>query len=220
MSRSLIATAGLTLFGLTGCMEEFVQEPQLRMRPIHTPQLPEASVAVAARVDQVGRQLIGQNPFLGVEPTFHTYGRKEPEITHPTLDGVMVTEGLVLRCETDDELAAVLAIELSKMAAERRAADRLKVERLPHLPDAGATSLGPDPTQTGTQAMIDKASAARNRTKPLHDGTHTRPEEILEGAGFDPKALDAVVGLVREAEGNHALGEHLGSRGRSPRWSN
>jgi hypothetical protein len=163
---------------------------------------------------------VGQNPFLGVEPTFHTYGRSEPEITHPDLNGVLVTEGLVQRCRTDDELAAVLALELAKMSAERRAVDRLKVEQLPQLADAGATGLGADPTQTGTQAMIDKASAPRKPTKRLADGSHARPEDILKGAGFDPKALDVVAPLVREAERNHALGEHLGPRGQTPRWSN
>jgi hypothetical protein len=220
MSRALIATTGLALLGLTGCLDEFVNEPSIHNKVIDVPQLPEASVAVAARVDVIGRQLLGQNPFLGVEPTFHTYGREEPEITHPDLNGVLVTEGLVKQCRSDDELAAVLALELAKMAAERRAADRLKAERLPHLPDAGATGLGADPTQTGTQAMIDKTAAPRPRSKPLNDGAHTRAEDILKGAGFDPKALDTVAPLVAEAQRNHAFDAHLGPRGRTPRWSN
>ncbi len=216
MSRCM-ALVGCLLLSLTGCIDEFVHDPPLRNKAIDVPQLPEASVAVAARVDQIGRQLVGQNPFLGVEPTFHTYGRREPEITHPDLNGVLVTEGLVQRCRTDDELAAVLALELAKMAAERRAVDRLKVEQLPQLADAGAMNLGADPTQTGTQAMIDKTTVPRKR---LADGKHTRPEDILKGAGFDPKALDAVASLMREAERNHALDVHLGPRGNTPRWSN
>lgn len=220
MSRCMVALVGCLLVALTGCMDEFVDGPSIRNKEVEVPQLPEASVAVAARVDQIGRQLVGQNPFLGVEPTFHTYGRSEPEITHPDLNGVMVTEGLVQRCRTDDELAAILALELEKMSTERRAADRLKVEQLPQLPDAGTTSLGADPTQTGTQAMIDKLSAPRKRTKQLHDGAHTRAEDILKGAGFDPKAIDAVASLRNEIERNHALDKHLGPRGSIPRWSN
>jgi len=216
MARCMVLV-GCLLFALTGCMDEFVDGPSIRNKRVEVPNLPEASVAVAARVDQIGRQLVGQNPFLGVEPTFHTYGRSEPEITHPDLNGVLVTEGLVQRCRNDDELAAVLALELAKMSAERRAVDRLKVEQLPQLADAGATSLGADPTQTGTQAMIDKATAPRKR---VADGSHTRPEDILKGAGFDPKALDAVAPLMQEARGNHALDKHLGPRGNVPRWSN
>ena len=217
MSRCVLAIVGCLLLTLTGCLDEFVDGPSIRNKAIEVPQLPEASVATAARVDLIGRQLVSQNPFLGVEPTFHTYGRSEPEITHLDLNGVMVTEGLVQQCRTDDELAAVLALELAKMADERRAVDRLKVEQLPQLADAGATSLGADPTQTGTQAMIDNATAPRKR---LADGSHTRPVDILKGAGFDPKALDAVASLMREAERNHALSKHLGPRGNTPRWSN
>ena len=104
MFRSLWVAA--LFVGLAGCLNEEIDHSTYRGKAIDVPNLPEASVAAALRVDQVGQKLIHHNPLLGIEPTFHTYGQKDPEIFHPDLNGVFITEGLVTKCQSDDELAA------------------------------------------------------------------------------------------------------------------
>ena len=225
MKRWAILPAAL-LAGLTGCMEGEFDHATIRNKRIETPDVTEASVAVAARVDQVGRSLVGQNPFLGVEPTFHTFGRKDPEVYHPDANGVFVTEGLVARCRTDDELAAVLALELAKMSAEQRAAGRLrKPEPLRSLPDAGTLSaggIGPDQNQLGTQALFDQnlgRSGDGTKPAPPIGDQRAAAADILKSAGIDPKALDVVEPLVQDAARHHAIAEQLGGRGLKPRWT-
>ncbi len=219
--------AAVLLVGLAGCLDEELDRPgtTLRNKPVELPNVPPASLAAAARVDQVGRKLLGQNSFLGVEPVFQTYGRKEPEVFHPDLNLVIVTEGLVGRCQSDDELAAVLSLELAKMSAERRAADRLRgndpIAPLPDAPVVSAGGLSSDQNQLGTQALFDKKLGHSGRPKPpAAADPNTSAAEILKSAGFDPKALDRVAPLVREAGANHAVADGMGGRPAKPVWSN
>jgi hypothetical protein len=169
--------------------------------------------------------LLELNPFLGVEPSFQTYGRKEPEIFHPDPHGVFITEGLVERCKTDAELAAVLATELGKMSAERRAADRMHIPDPLQTPgDSGGTlmagGVSSDQNQLGMQALIDQKTR-RNLGRPgPNENPHALAQQILTSAGKDPKALDEIAPILREAGRNHYMAEHLGRRGDKPFWSN
>ena len=108
-----------------GCLDADKPRGGLNNVPVDTSKANAAPTEMAARVDQVGRQLVGTNPFLGFEPTFHTLGQTEPEICHPDSGGVFVTAGLVERCRGDAELAAVLATELAIMRAEKRLTDHM-----------------------------------------------------------------------------------------------
>jgi hypothetical protein len=214
--------AAVAAAGLAGCLDEEVAKSGFRSKPVDVPAASEASVAVAARVDQVGRQLVSQNPFLGVEPTFHTIGRREPELHHPDLSGVFITEGLAGRCQTDAELAAVLATELAKMAAEKRTADRMRLpDPLQTLPDAGGTAPGSDPTQLAVQAVFDQklTRGDKKEKKPTTDDPRALAEEILRSAGYEAKSLDTVAPLLEEARRHSAVAEHLGGRRSKPRWS-
>lgn len=147
MSR--LAILGTALVGLAsaGCLDEMLNRsgeiPGIG-KPIDTPKLPEASIATAARVDQVGRELLAANPFIGVDPTFHTVALPEPAIGHPDFGGVVVTEGLVNRCKTDAELIAVLATELGQMSAEKRLVERVRstdADSAPAATDARETTV-------------------------------------------------------------------------------
>ena len=203
-----------------GCLDADKPRWGLNNTPVDTSQYPAAPTEVAARVDQLGRQLVGANPFLGFEPTFHTLGQAEPEVCHPDSGGVFVTAGLVAGCKSDAELAAVLATELAIIRAERRLTDRpRKLEPLATLPDGGT---GPDPTQLGTQALFDKTlgsrPAATKSDKP--EDRRTTAAEMLRNAGYDPAALDAVEPLLAEAGRHHKAAVTFGGRGGQPRWSN
>ena len=96
------------------------------MRPtMPGPRVPE-NEATARRVLAVSRKLIDANPQAGLRPLFITAGSPHPEIFHDGggMNGyhVVVSEGLVNQCKTEAELAAVLALEMGKIVAEREAA--------------------------------------------------------------------------------------------------
>lgn len=224
MRRRATVCAGL-LTCLAGCFGgEFDHGTAYKNEPVAVPEQSEASVAVAVRVDQVGRQLLAQNPFLGVEPTFNTLGRAEPEIFHRDSHGVFVTERLVQRCRTDEELAAVLASELGKMSASRRIADRMRVsEPLATIPDAAAVSpggIGSDQNQLGVQAIFGQQlpRQARDKSAPKDDPKRIAAE-ILKSAGHDPKRLDDVAPILDDAARHTSAARQLGVRSDSPRWS-
>lgn len=224
MRRRLLAVG---MIALAGCLDSELERSGsgFRNKPVEMPNVPAASVDAAARVDRVGRELLAHNPFLGVEPSFQTYGRKEPEIFHPDPHGVFITEGLVARCKTDAELAAVLATELGKMSAERRTADRMRVPDPLRTPgDSGGTMMAggvsSDQNQLGMQALIDQ-KARQNRGRPGADeNPHALAEQILTSSGIDAKALTEVAPTLREAGRNHYMASHLGGRGDKPKWSN
>ena len=81
-----------------------------------------ASLQTAERVETLGRQIIAQNTFTGLDPLFHTIGVPEPMLFHRGTAELFVSEGLVNRCKTEAELAAVLCSELGQMMAEKQAA--------------------------------------------------------------------------------------------------
>jgi hypothetical protein len=204
-----------------GCLDD-ADRSTLRNKAVDTSVADEPPLAVAARVDQVGRQLVGTNPFLGVDPTFHTLGRADPEIGHPGPDGVFITTGLVDRCRTDAELAAVLASELAKMVAEKRAADRLsRPDTIRPVPDAGNLSAGgvsSDLNQLGTQALFDRKLGSPDRKRPPDD-TRALTADILKAAGYEPTAAAAVEPLLAEAGRHSAVAKWLGGRSAPPAWT-
>ena len=200
-----------------GCLDADKPRDGLNNVLVDTAKYPAASSEVAARVDQVGRQLVGSSPFLGFEPTFHTLGQPEPEICHPDRGGVFVSAGLVERCRSDAELAAVLATELAVIKAEQRLTDRRRHEPLAPLPDGAA---GTDPTQLGTQAVFDKNLGTKPPPADKPEDRRTTALELLKAAGYDPAVLDAVEPLLTEAARNHKASATFGGKSGRPRWSN
>ena len=149
----VLFAAGLG-FAVAGCLGAFTaDEKTVRNKPVETPKLPEASVELAARVDQVGRDLMSATPFFPVEPTIHTVAMSEVFVTHPDLAGVLVSEGLAKKCRSDAELAAVLAAELGQMAAEKRAADRLRT---------GTGDPPPDPREAAVELLTAAGFSAKD----------------------------------------------------------
>src|SRR5438270_9919699 len=78
-----------------------------------------ATEAESVRVDAVGQKLLAANDKANLHPHFACVGVKEPEVFHQGEAMVYVTEGLTRQCETEGQLAAVLSVELARMAAER-----------------------------------------------------------------------------------------------------
>ena len=86
--------------------------------------MPKADLATAERVETIGRKIIAQNTFPGIEPLFHTVGVPESVLFHRGTEELFVSEGLIKKCKTDGELAAVLCSELGQMIAEKKSARR------------------------------------------------------------------------------------------------
>src|SRR5262249_10944589 len=132
----------------------------------HAPATEEA----AKRVALMGQRLVEANPQMALKPAFTTVGAPHPGLFHVVTgsgprraDPGVISEGLVKLCQTDAQLAAVLAQELGKMVSEREAlvsaAARAPV-RPPPLEvrvgnDSGGAFGSPDGTRYIELAKLD-----------------------------------------------------------------
>jgi hypothetical protein len=200
----------------------------LREREVKPPTVAPASVAAAARVDKLGRQLVAGSPFLGLDPTFQTIGPvkaggiSEPELFHRDSTGVFLTEGMVDLCRKDEELAAVLAHELGQMAAEARRTDRMRLrDPIPAVamggkPD-GSTDF--DPARDAYLADFEKNVRKPTERKmfPVTDANKIA-KQILADAGFAEKWLDDVQPTLKKANRTQVIAKQLGGATAAPKW--
>jgi hypothetical protein len=179
-----------------------------RARLNYTPASPDMGM----RVDAVGRKLVAANPLSVVKPTFATIGAPAPEIFHVDPTIVYVTEGLVKQCNSEAELAAVLASEMGKMVSEREAsisrAARVAEAPLPIALPIGSQgdALASDPSRIYELAKYEQEhpKSARKKIVPPPD-PRLVAQGLLENAGFRTSDLDAVAPVLRSAEQNSAL---------------
>ena len=214
LMRRLLTLAPLLALG---CLNEPNSRSLSPGKPADN-QVTDATRALAARVDQIGSELVAQNPFLGVTPTFMVVGRPGREIGHPDLNGVLVSEGLAAQL-SDDELAGLLALELGQMSAEaKRARDYVRDRPMPTLPSGGAF----DPSQTMTQALVDEQ--ARKSVGRRNANASEPPKQIaariLESSGRKADVLNAVEPLYSAASRAPDGPSTLGGKTPPPRWTN
>jgi hypothetical protein len=188
------------------------------------PDLPRAHVATAERVETLGRRIVAQNAFTGIEPLFTTVGVPESVLFHKGAEELVVSEGLVKQCKSEAELAAVLCSELGQMVVEKRAARRAGVDR-DTIPDAalpGGTSpaggVADDPGRAAELAYRERreAKAPALRIDAGEAAKHAR--DLLKGAGFKPEELDRVEPLLRQSERGAALRKQMSGSAAPPRW--
>ncbi len=227
MSRA-VQLAGLALLALAGCipLEQFRTEstdlasvPTSPFPPSVTQNVKRAKLNYTPaeqdlcwRVDAVGRKLVASNPLCVVKPAFFsTIGAPDPEIFHPDFTIIYITAGLVQKCTTEAELAAVLASELGKMVSEREAAisreARVADPPLPiALPISGqGNPLAADPTHYIEMAKYEKEHPRSHKKIVPPPDPHLVAQSLLENAGFQKSDLDAVAPLLRTAEQNYTL---------------
>lgn len=175
---------------------------------------PVASAQAATRVHAVGREVIAANGAdFRDKPVFMTVGLTEPMIFHRQSGDVVISEGLVQRCGTDAELAAVLCHELGKVAAEQ--AERGPPPAETDLPPAPAPGLigGPDPdmTRRAEEALYD-------RRRPRANGRAAKPDpqalakSFLTKTGHTADDLARMEAVLREAEENAEKREFMRGR--------
>lgn len=216
----------VSILALAGCADVLCDRSVNGMvnKEVKTPVVTQASVESSARVDKTGRQLLSGSPFLGVEVAFQTIGRAEPELFHHDAHGLFISEGLVNRCKSNDQLAAVLASEIAQMVAETRMTERMQLPE--PIPEAalgnkldGTTDF--DPPRAMELARFEKL--ARNpaeKKKWASADPRAIAKGMLKDAGFDSKSLDEVAPMLHEAGRNQNIAKQLGGRGDTPRWSN
>lgn len=222
MTRRLIALAAAGFAcGFTGCVGDPLRPaPVVSGTVVDTPRLTPASSAVAERVSFVGSDLLAATPLGVPEIDFFTVASAESELFHRDTSAVFVSEGLADRCRTDDELAAVLALEVGRLTAEfRRAARRQVHDPIPAVASGPKVGGGPDPAEVIYLAQFDrmKQAPADKLNWPTVDPREIAAE-LLRNAGRDPKLLSDVAPLVKAA-GDNPTARQLGGASVPPKWS-
>ncbi|HLW66682.1 MAG TPA: hypothetical protein VKS79_15310 [Gemmataceae bacterium] len=194
------------LLGLVGCANDagnFDHGSPIRSEP--SPITPEANLQAATRVDSLGRAILAANPGISARPLFRTIGSPELEIFHKSTADIYITQGLVDRCKTDGELAAVLCSELGKMVAEREAMltpEERKARMLPPLddgirPDIAGAHTGPDQFRLRELAKFDKERNDQATVAPPSPDWLART--YLKKAGYEVGELATVKPLLDSA---------------------
>ncbi len=192
-------------------------------RPRATPAYTQASIDVVTRVDSLGRKLLEKNPQIGFRPLFTAGVDPQPEIFHKGTTEIVVTDGLVKKCTTDGELAAVLAHELGKMVAEQEAlagsVDPSK--RRGPAPDLRIGSTVGDPTDPVfliERSKFDGKDRIQQTSPPLPPDPKVLAKTYLKQAGFAETNLDSAENALKEAEKNSTWERQMKS-GQVTNWT-
>ncbi len=220
-----IATFALLI--LCGCQDSkwFRTAGRLVNTPVTVPKTREPSVAAAARVDQMGRQILSANLFCGVDTSFQLIGNDEPLLFHRGQESVFISDSLVNRCASDEQLAAVLCHELAKMVAEKRNAARMGYAE--PLMNVTQTNNGEMGGITGDQFRLAELAAIEKRTpKSVVDrvlSETTDPKkiavELLKTTGIEESHYADVSTLLKGVNKNRDVIQQLDGGSQAPEWT-
>jgi len=178
-----------------------------------------ATPRIAEKVDDLGRKIIARNSFTGLDPFFNTIGVPENVLFHNGPDKLYVSEGLVIACRNEAEMAAVLCSELGKMIAEQRQARALGREKDPQP----VVRVAPNGLQSGEVASqpstIPSVGPAGQDAATTHDPV-ALAKDLLQGAGFDPSELDRIAPLLKSTPRGEALRKQMAGSAPTPTWVN
>jgi hypothetical protein len=178
--------------------------------------LPKAELENAARVDQVGRKLLAASGDAQWNPLFMTIGSDTEAVFHQGQNQIYITEGLVKRCATDEELASVLAAEMGAMRVEKRASmpevarSRREPPPMPRLtPDVAGSSMAPDMTRLAELADFEKRNGKRYPERDLPQETPDQlATDLMLQAGYPQEAYRKACPLIRQAQNNADREKH------------
>jgi hypothetical protein len=203
----------------SGCLPTEEGSTQIAYNPFGTPPPPPqqrtvsyspASAELCERVDFIGRTILAANNQIGLKPYFATIGSPSVEIFHKDASMVYVTAGLVNKCASEADLAAVLSLELGKMVAEREAMTPRQT-RQPDVPPPIQMPIGNDRypgntdlTHLAEQGKYENAHPRKPRRLPPPDPA-VLARGYLHNAGYPKEQLDAVAPVLQAAEHNFDL---------------
>jgi hypothetical protein len=207
-------SAGVALIALTGCVHDGLWEGASdRNRVIKPPITKKQQVAqqqTAERVVALGRRVIDQNTFTGLEPVFHLVGVKDPLLFHRGTEELFISDGLVAKCRSDDELAAVLCTELGRMIAEKRA-ERALGKDIDPIAAKGERADIPGAEPVGTPLTAG--------TRPVTPADPTAlADELMRGAGFDPVHLGRIEPILKNANRTDGIRKQMVGNAPAPVW--
>jgi hypothetical protein len=197
--------------------------PAAATRPRDRSAYPPASGEIGWRVEMVGRKVLTANPQTGLRPVFITIGSPEPEVFHGGVNAVYVTQGLVQKCQTDGQLAAVLSLELGKMVSEREAlaspGSRRPERRPPPEVPFGNAGQGAGAFDQVREAELARFGPVRRRPAEVLPPPDPKllAREYLKKTGYLEAELDGVTPLLDAARGNYNLEKQL--KATTPAWS-
>jgi hypothetical protein len=217
-----IASALILALGLVGC--DGVHSAYLTPgdRAAHEVRMPKeleakrapAAEAAALRAINVAQKLLDANPGLGARPNLLTLGDPKKTIFHsgnPQAGAQMfISQGMIDACKDDGQLAAVLATELGKIAAERAAQEAmLGVDRNP-IEERIGDDHGAFGNGDGTRLMeAARREALLKQQKPVKPDPAALAKTYLTKAGYEADALKQVAGLLVDASKDDSLAEHF-----------
>jgi hypothetical protein len=183
------------------------------------PASPEAGLTV----ERVGQRLLAGNKQLGIKPAFKTISGPDPEIGHMDTSFVFITESLVRQCKSENQLAAVLSLELGNIISERETLinpeHRNPPKRLPiEVPMGNAGQF------TGMTQLHDSELAKLDADRRSPPKRFVAPDprmlarKYLEAAGYDSKELDSTPSLPPAAEKNYMLEQPVTGASAGPMW--
>ena len=218
-----LSIASLTSIQLSGCGgddpyqqerrdpfgQTAIRQQQLRIRDA------KATQESALRVASVGKRLVRTNDPKKRDERFifQCIGAPQSAIFHKSPNTIIITEGLVKKCKTEGELAAVLSIQMGKLISEREvlAGNHASDDRLPPIdvpigPDSAGPFGSPDGTRMMELAKYEKQRRMRRRTKstPPPDPM-VLARSFLKKGGFTEKELESAKPLIKEAAQNVTL---------------
>lgn len=178
----------------------------------------------SARVNGVGWKLVAANPQLGVKPMFATIGSPQPELFHKGTTLICITDGLVKRCKTDDELAALLSYEMGRMISEREMTAAPKTRnpepRPPiDLPMGNAGQVvAPDPARVAELVRYEK-----EKKRAAQPAAPPDPKQLartyLENAGFGSAVLETIGPMLDAADRNYLIERQFRSVPTETTWT-
>jgi hypothetical protein len=165
---------------------------------------------LAMKVDYVGQKILAANPDAKIKPYFATIGAPQAEVFHQSDKLVYITEGLVKKCKSEGQLAAVLSEELAAMEAERRTLARTRVRDADQskpltVPIGNAGQFNtPDLTHLAELSKVDR-SPQQQPKRPAPIDTEALARSFLKNAHFADSDYESARPLLKEAESNCTL---------------
>lgn len=212
--RAAMALGSVCLGTLTGCLSDF---RFWDTKPAE-PKVTVASLEVARRVDELVKRIVDQNTFTGLEPIVRVLGVPESVLFHRGTSEVFISEGLVKKCKTEPELAAVLCSELGKMMAQKQAGIKVGRDRdsIPEIALPGGNASDASRVREAELALQQR----RVDEKKAQDESEAAQlsKLLLKGAGFDSAEYDSVQGMVRQSDRGEAIKKQMAGTAAAPTW--
>ena len=209
-----LLTGSLGLASATGCLSDLrLWDDKPKEHKVSL-----ASVEVARRVDDLTKRIVDQNTFTGLEPIVRVIGVPEAVLFHRGTSEIFISEGLVKKCKTDPELAAVLCSELGRMMAQKRAGIALgrNADPIPAiaLPGGSFDSNGVREAELALQQKRANEKLATEQSDAVQ-----LAKGLLKGAGFDPAELDRVQAMVKQSDRGEAIKKQMAGPAPAPTWN-